>query len=168
MKPSYNALVSGDIILRPIGTVHCPVREPADDCWGGMSSRIELDGGQFAPDCLAGLQEFSHIEVVFFFDRVAETEVHFGARRPRGRADWPMTGIFAQRGKDRPNRIGVTVCRLLAVDGLALVVEGLDAIDGTPVVDIKPYMREFGPKGPVRQPGWASELMAEYWGRSGL
>jgi tRNA (Thr-GGU) A37 N-methylase len=49
------------------------------------------------------------------------------------------------------------------VNGLAIKVEGLDAIDGTPVVDIKPYMREFGPKGEVRQPVWASELMAEYW-----
>jgi tRNA (Thr-GGU) A37 N-methylase len=74
-----------------------------------------------------------------------------------------MTGIFAQRGKNRTNRIGVTVCRLVAVDGLSIEVEGLDAIEGTPVLDIKPHLREIGPKGPVRQPAWASELMAGYW-----
>src|SRR5579872_599131 len=138
-----------EIVVRPIGIVRNWVREPADDCWGGVSSRIELDGEQFRPDCVAGLEAFSHVEIVFLFDRVGRPEIEFGARRPRGRADWPMTGIFAQRGKSRPNRIGVTVCRLVSVDDLEIVVEGLDAIDGTPVLDIKPYIREFGPKGLV-------------------
>ena len=74
-----------------------------------------------------------------------------------------MVGIFAQRGKDRPNRIGVTVCSLLGVDGLTLRVRGLDAIDGTPVLDIKPVMRGFLPRGEVREPEWAGELMKGYW-----
>ena len=72
-------------------------------------------------------------------------------------------GIFAQRAKGRPNRIGVTVCRLLAVEGLTLTVQALDAIDGTPVLDLKPYMAEFGPRGEIRQPAWSRELMAGYW-----
>ena len=72
-------------------------------------------------------------------------------------------GIFAQRAKARPNRLGVTTCRLERVDGLTLCVAGLDAIDGSPVLDIKPHMREFGPRGDVRQPAWATELMADYW-----
>ena len=72
-------------------------------------------------------------------------------------------GIFAQRAKGRPNRIGVSVCRLIRVDGLVLTVQGLDAIDGTPVVDLKPYMVEFAPRGEVRQPSWSHELMAAYW-----
>jgi tRNA (adenine37-N6)-methyltransferase len=87
------------------------------------------------------------------------------ARRPRGRADWPEVGIFAQRGKNRPNRIGVTVCRLLSVRDLTIEVEGLDAIDGTPVLDIKPYVSGFAPKGAVREPAWARELMETYWGK---
>jgi tRNA (Thr-GGU) A37 N-methylase len=85
------------------------------------------------------------------------------ARRPRGNAAWPEIGIFAQRGKSRPNRIGISTCRLLGVDGTRLLVSGLDAIDGTPVLDIKPYMREFGPRGEVRQPRWAHEIMGGYF-----
>jgi tRNA (Thr-GGU) A37 N-methylase len=74
-------------------------------------------------------------------------------------------GIFARRGKDRPNRIGTTICRLLAVEGTKLRVEGLDAIDGTPVLDIKPYVSGFGPQGEVREPAWSREIMEEYWSR---
>jgi len=65
--------------------------------------------------------------------------------------------------KGRPNRLDVSVCRLLAVNGLILTVQALDAIDGTPVLDLKPYMTEFGPRGQVRQPAWSHELMAGYW-----
>ena len=72
-------------------------------------------------------------------------------------------GIFAQRAKDRPNRLGLSVCRLLGVDGVRIDVAGLDAVDGTPVLDVKPWMAEFGPRGPVRQPTWSRELMAGYW-----
>jgi tRNA (Thr-GGU) A37 N-methylase len=86
-----------------------------------------------------------------------------GARHPRGNRDWPAVGILSQRAKGRPNRIGVTVCELVAVDGLELRVRGLDAVDGSPVLDVKPYMAEFAPRGPVRQPAWSSELMQGYW-----
>jgi tRNA (adenine37-N6)-methyltransferase len=71
-------------------------------------------------------------------------------------------GIFAQRAKDRPNRIGVSVCRLVRVDGLDVHVGGLDAVDGTPVLDLKPVMAGFLPRGELREPEWASELMAGY------
>ena len=72
-------------------------------------------------------------------------------------------GIFAQRAKDRPNHIGATICRVVSVAGTTLEVAGLDAIDGTPVLDIKPYMREFGPRHEVVQPAWSHELMAGYY-----
>ena len=62
---------------------------------------------------------------------------------------WPKVGIFAQRGKNRPNQIGVTICKIVSVEGLSVHVEGLDAIDGTPVLDLKPWVAEFGPRGPV-------------------
>jgi tRNA (Thr-GGU) A37 N-methylase len=74
-------------------------------------------------------------------------------------------GIFAQRAKNRPNRIGVTVCRVLRVEGTTLHVQGLDAVDGTPVVDLKPWVHQLGPRGSVHQPAWMDELMAEYWTR---
>jgi tRNA (adenine37-N6)-methyltransferase len=153
-----------EIALKPIGIVHSPIREPLDDIWGNVTARIELDPSRFTAESLSGLDAFSHVEVIFLFDRVvANDEIHSGARHPRGRTDWPKIGIFAQRGKNRPNRIGVTVCRLIAVDSLSIEVQGLDAIDATPVLDIKPYMREFAPRGEIRQPAWSTELMSEYW-----
>ena len=149
--------------FNPIGMVHSPVVEPGDDIWGGVKCRIDLDSSRFTPDCLLGLADFSHVEVVFLFHRVAESEIATESRHPRNRPDWPKVGIFAQRGKNRPNRIGVTICRLLAVEEVSLEVEGLDAIDGTPVLDIKPYMQEFAPRGEIRQPKWVNELMRGYW-----
>jgi len=154
------------LTVTPIGVVRSRIRQTEDDVWGGVTSRIEVDRSRFTSDALAGLAEFSHVEVVFVFDRVEEEAVTVGARRPRGRPDWPLVGIFAQRAKNRPNRLGVTVCRLVAVRELTVEVASLDAIDGTPVLDIKPYMIEFAPKGPVRQPPWSTELMSRYWQRS--
>ena len=137
--------------------------EAIDDDWGQNRSVIELDSAQFKSDALAGLDAFSHAEVIFLFDKVPPDNVETGARRPRGREDWPLTGIFAQRGKNRPNRLGVTICKITSVEGSRVHVEGLDAIHGTPVIDIKPVMREFLPRGDIRQPSWVAELMDAYW-----
>jgi tRNA (Thr-GGU) A37 N-methylase len=156
--------VHSAIELNPIGIVRGSVALPVDDIWGGRLCRIDLDASRFTPACLFGLSDFSHVEVIFRFHLVPDSRIETGARRPRNREDWPETGIFAQRGKNRPNRIGVTVCRLVRVEGLSLEVSELDALDGTPVLDIKPYMREFAPRGEVVQPAWSSELMANYWG----
>jgi tRNA (Thr-GGU) A37 N-methylase len=149
--------------VEPIGVVRGGRVEVVDDDWGGVEATIELDGTRFTADVATGLDGFSHVDVVFLFHLVDPTEVHLGARHPRGREDWPRVGILAQRAKIRPNRIGVTTCELVGVDGLALRVRGLDAIDGTPVLDVKPYMVEFAPRGDVHQPRWATELMREYW-----
>ena len=155
--------MSDAVVLNPIGIVNGGRREPIDDDWDAVEATIELDAAQFKPDATASLGDFSHVEVVFHFNRVPDAEINAGARHPRGRKDWPLVGIFAQRGKGRPNRIGVTVCRLLSVNGLTLHVRGLDAIDGTPVLDIKPVMTGFLPRGAIREPDWARELMAGYW-----
>jgi len=149
--------------VRSIGVVRSDRTEAVDDDWDEVATSIELDGAQFAPDVVAGLDGFSQVDVIYLFHLVDEGDVNLGARHPRGRPDWPLVGILAQRAKARPNRLGVTTCRLLAVDGLALRVEGLDAIDGTPVLDVKPNMAEFWPRGEHRQPAWATELMAGYW-----
>lgn len=155
--------VSVMLALQPIGVVHSPVNEVIDDVFEGVRSQIELVSSSFTSESLEGLDQFSHVEIVFVFDRLTDAEIYSGARHPRGRKDWPKVGIFAQRGKNRPNRIGVTICRLIGVNGLEIEVEGLDAVNGTPVLDIKPYMREFAPRGPVHQPAWATELMSTYW-----
>jgi tRNA-Thr(GGU) m(6)t(6)A37 methyltransferase TsaA len=129
---------------------------------GDVVSTIALEAG-FGPEALAGLDAFSHLEVVYRFHKADAAEAASGARRPRGNPDWPLVGIFAQRGKDRPNGIGLSICEIVSVEGTTVTVRGLDALDGTPVLDLKPVMREFLPRGEVRQPAWADALMANYY-----
>jgi tRNA-Thr(GGU) m(6)t(6)A37 methyltransferase TsaA len=148
--------------ITPVAHVSSPRSEPVDDDWAGVESTIELTP-EFGPDSLRGLGEFSHVEVVYLFHLVDPGAVSRGARCPRGNPDWPEVGIFAQRAKSRPNRLGVSSCELLGLEGTTLRVRGLDAVDGTPVLDLKPCMREFAPRGEVRQPAWAEELMADYY-----
>ena len=152
--------MSQAISLLPVAFVRGGRAQPLDDSWNSETARIELDT-RFGPEALSGLEAFSHTEVIFHFDRATKEET--GARHPRGRADWPLVGIFAQCGKDRPNRLGVSVCKLLSVKGTVLTVRGLDAIDGTPVIDIKPVMKGFLARGEIRQPQWADEIMKDYW-----
>ena len=151
------------IEIAPIGFVRGGRIDPVDDHWGDVEATIELDPERFGPEALAGLEAFSHLVVLFHFHKVAEAAVETGARHPRGRTDWPKVGIFAQRGKARPNRLGVSVCRIRSVGATSIDVAGLDAIDGTPVVDLKPYMKSFAPRDMVREPSWAEEIMADYW-----
>ncbi|WP_329598497.1 TrmO family methyltransferase [Streptomyces pseudovenezuelae] len=125
---------------------------------------VPVDADRFRPEALAGLDGCSHLEIVRHFDRVPVERIEIGARHPRGNTDWPPVGIFAQRAKNRvPTRLGVSRCRLLRTDGLDLHVQGLDAVDGTPVLDLKPYLAEFGPLGPTDQPAWATELMRDHY-----
>ena len=151
------------IILEPVGIVRGGRVEAEDDGWGAVEAEIVLDPARVSPDSTLGLASYSHVTVLFHMHKVAEEKVERGARHPREREDWPKVGIFAQPARSRPNRIGVTTCELLAVDGLTLRVRGLDAIDGTPVIDIKPTITGFAPRRPVREPDWVRELMARYW-----
>ena len=152
------------IALEPVGVVVGGRTEPIDDDWGGVHAVIRLDGAQFGADAVAGLDAFSHVVVVFQFHQVDPADVQSGARRPRGNPHWPEVGMFAQRARMRPNRLGVSTCRLTDVAGLDLHVQGLDAIDGSPVLDVKPFMREFEPPdAEVRQPAWSTELMRGYY-----
>ena len=151
------------VIFGPIGHVSSPRTGPVDDGWGDITATITLDAARFSPEALQGLQQFSHVEVVYVLDRVGADRVQTAARHPRDNLAWFKVGIFAQRAKGRPNRIGLSVCQLVDVYGLTLVVRALDAINGTPVLDIKPYMAELAPRGEVRQPAWSHELMAGYW-----
>jgi len=148
--------------MESIGVVEAERQKPEDDYWGGSRARIVLRD-TIDEQALDGIEEFSHVEVLFHFDRADPAKIVQGARHPRNNKDWPAVGIYAQRGKNRPNRIGSTVCRVLGREGRTLVVGELDAIDGTPVLDIKPVMREFLPRGDVKQPAWSSELMRVYW-----
>lgn len=148
--------------VQPIGFVEAARKQAEDDFWGGEEASIHLTP-EFTSEALAGLADFSHVEIIFLFHQVDPSKIVTGARHPRNNPSWPLTGIFAQRGKNRPNRIGSTICRVLRVEGTRLYISELDAIDGTPVLDIKPVMVEFLPRQQVRQPDWSRELMSSYW-----
>lgn len=148
--------------MTPIGVVKNDRTEVADDHWADVIAAIELSA-ELPEDALEGIETFSHVEVIFFFDRVPESKIVSGARHPRNNRRWPRVGIFAQRGKNRPNRIGATIVPVHGHEGRTLFVRGLDAVDGTPVLDIKPVMREFLPRTAVEQPAWVAKLMANYW-----
>jgi tRNA-Thr(GGU) m(6)t(6)A37 methyltransferase TsaA len=150
------------IPLEPIGFVRNERTSPQDDDWSRVASTIELAPHLEAESWL-GLDSFSHAEVIFYFNQVNEQKIVSGARHPRNNPDWPLIGIFAQRGKNRPNRLGLTVVEIVRLEDRKLYVRNLDAIDGTPVLDIKPVMSEFLPQGEIRQPDWSHELMRNYW-----
>lgn len=148
--------------VAPIAFVSATRKSTEDDFWGGQMAEIRL-ADHIDPSSLQGLEAFSHVEILFLFHAVDPTKLVYGARHPRNNPDWPQVGIFAQRAKGRPNRIGSTICRVSGVERGTLKVLELDAIDGTPVLDIKPVMTEFLPRTTVAQPEWATELMANYW-----
>jgi tRNA-Thr(GGU) m(6)t(6)A37 methyltransferase TsaA len=149
------------IILQSIATVHNIRREAIDDHWGDILSEITLES--FVPtEAFAGIKAFSHLEIIFYFDKVDDSTVVFSGR-PRGNPDYPLMGIFSQRKKDRPNKIGLCTVELLEYNERTIMVKGLDAIDGTPVLDIKPVFKEFLPPKEIKQPAWVTDLMKNYW-----
>jgi tRNA-Thr(GGU) m(6)t(6)A37 methyltransferase TsaA len=147
--------------LRPIGVVRCAVAEGRDEDWGDVVSELELD------DALAGgldgIDDFSHVLVVYWMHEASFDLARDLVRRPRGRDDMPERGIFAQRAKHRPNPIGVTAVAVVGRKGATLTVRGLDAIDGTPILDIKPYFPAFDRVDAATVPEWAERLMRGYF-----
>ncbi|ANY75268.1 tRNA-Thr(GGU) m(6)t(6)A37 methyltransferase TsaA [Paenibacillus ihbetae] len=152
-----------EFIIKPIAYVRNSRTEIEDDQWGSIVSEIELVDDLNASS-LEGIDEFSHLEIIFYFDKVADDKIQYEARHPRNNKEFPMVGIFAQRGKNRPNKLGLTTVELLEHHHNKLIVKNLDAIDGTPIMDIKPVMREFLPNREVKQPEWSKKLMEDYWG----
>jgi tRNA-Thr(GGU) m(6)t(6)A37 methyltransferase TsaA len=150
------------VTLSPIATVKNTRQLVEDDHWGGIASVIVLDSS-FTEEALLQIDEYSHAEIIYYFHLVEDDKIETGARHPRNNQDWPKVGIFAQRGKNHPNRLGATIVKIIKREGTQLFVQGLDAIDGTPVLDIKPVMKEFLPCEEIRQPEWATELMKNYW-----
>lgn len=150
------------INLEPIGYISTNRKVIKDDDWGGVVSEIKL-AKDLSPDTLDGIESFSHLEVIFYFDQVEDQKVVWGSAYPRGNEAYPKVGIFAQRKKSRPNKLGLTIVKLLERVGDIIKVQGLDGIDGTPILDIKPVMKEFLPREETRQPEWASDLMKGYW-----
>lgn len=124
------------IKIRPIGVVRT---KAAPEEVKGRKIRSELVISEGLEEALEGVEGFSHLFVIFWMDRLPATGRGVMKVHPRGRVDIPLQGIFATRAPNRPNPIGLTVVRLLGREGNILRVEGLDAFDGTPILDIKPY-----------------------------
>ena len=147
--------------VEPIGVVRNAVATATDEGWGGVASEIRLRPE--LADGLQGLEGFSHVVVIFLMHEASfEPDQHL-VRRPRDRAEMPRLGIFAQRARHRPNPIGVTTVSLEAVQTGSLLVRGLDAIDGSPVLDIKPHVRVFDSPARPTQPEWLGRLMKGYF-----
>ncbi len=151
-----------DCTIHSIGTVINDRNDLSDDFWGGIVSEIRLDPA-FPESALEGIDAFSHVEIIYLFHKAVSDTPMTGADHPRENPRWPATGIFAQRKKNRPNFIGTAMATLIRKEGTSIFVRDLDAINGTPVIDIKPVMKEFLPRGPVAQPTWADELTENYW-----
>ena len=144
-----------------IGVVKSPVKDPIDENWAQVIAEIQLID-VLAPG-LTGIEQFSHLVIVFFMHRYTFGPAADLVRRPQERVDMPEVGIFAQRAKHRPNPIGITAVELIEVRGPVLVVKGLDAIDGTPVLDIKPYVPAFDSRPTAVVPSWIKRLMENYF-----
>lgn len=149
------------ITMTPIGYVQNNIHEKGDEGWGKVESVINLDpvykGG------LTGLADFSHAMIITFLHEADFNPQVQLVRRPRGLPEMPLIGIFSQRNKDRPNAIGVTTVRILSVMEDNLTVSGLDAIDGTPVLDIKPYFPKFDCRENAINPDWVEQIMEKYF-----
>ncbi|MBO3736641.1 SAM-dependent methyltransferase [Actinoplanes flavus] len=156
-------MASETFSVEPVAHVIGGRTEPTDDYWGGTQAIIRIVDSKFPADATQGLEEFSHLEVVFRFHLTDPSDLHPGARAARDNPDWPAVGIFGHRNMRRLNWLGVSRCRLIKVDGLDLHVEDLDAVHGTPILDIKPWFTEFGPRGDVRQASWSHEMLTSYF-----
>lgn len=149
-----------EIVMKPIGYVHNDVANIKDVSWGQDVSVIELEEEYYSG--LEGLSDFSHAIILYHLDKaVYDKEKHL-QRRPQNRDDMPLVGIFSQRGKDRPNRIGMTSVQIVNVEDTQLTVKGLDAIDSTAVLDIKPYYPVYDKKDAI-VPEWVDRLMEHYF-----
>ena len=143
-----------------IGEVKSPVTEAVDMNWGAVISEIVLKP-EFAPGLL-GLGDFSHAMILTFLHEAKYVpEVHL-RRHPQERQDMPFLGIFAQRARHRPNRIGVTACEIVEVTEDTIKVGALDAINGTPVIDVKPYVPVYDRKD-ATIPEWMENMMKGYF-----
>ncbi|MFI0859586.1 TrmO family methyltransferase [Streptomyces smyrnaeus] len=133
-----------------------------DDFKGGIESIIRL-APEYPMETLRGIEEFSHLQVTWFFSEGLPGDVALHARSPRDNPNWPATGTFVHHNHRRPARIATSFPKLLNVEGRDLHVTDLDADDGTPIIDFVAVFKEMLPRGPVTQPSWPSEMLASYW-----
>lgn len=143
------------LVLEPIGWVRNSISTKQKVVWEEIESQVVIE--ERFSQALAGLEEFSHIIVLFWFHKKKREGIPLRVH-PRGRKDMPLVGVFATRAPVRPNPVGLTVVELLERQGNTLRVRGLDAYDGTPVLDIKPYLPQSCLVEKVRVAPWVKRL----------
>ncbi len=143
---------SEPIEITPIGVVRSRERDVRRQDWSHVRSDVELRPE--LADALSGLDGFSHVIVVGWLDQIPAELRERRQAYPGGDERLPLLGSFALRGA-RPNPVAVTVCRLRGIEGSTLRVEGLDLVDGTPVLDVKPYIAVYDAVPDAKLPRWA-------------
>jgi len=141
--------------LNFIGYVKNGILKQPEAGWNNVVSKIIIE--KKFTDALDGIEGFSHIHVLYWADRLPRGKRPLKIR-PRRREDMPLLGVFATRSAYRPNPIGLTVVKLLRREGQVLQVRGLDAFDGTPVIDIKPYVPHSDVILDAKNPRWSQKL----------
>ena len=150
--------------MKPIGVVHSPIKRnleaPIQPKYSDFEGEIEV-----YPEFALGLKDidgFSHITVIFVFDRCTDYELLTYPYMSDAKK-----GVFATRSPYRPNRLGISVLQLIGIDGNRLKVVGLDILDGSPVLDIKPYVAGFSRKGEESKSGWLGQRPEKTDGKKG-
>lgn len=146
--------------IEPIAFVRNNRTNIEDDNWGDVVSEIVISE-KISDESTKGIDQFSHLEIIFYFHLADLAKINISATHPRDNKKFPKVGIFAQRKKARPNLLGSSIVKLIKSEKNILTVSGLDAVNGTPVIDIKPVIKEFIPTGEITQPEWATELMKD-------
>ena len=144
----------GRIQLKPIGKAKNTTKKPALAGWKNLITEIVLDK-RYAKG-LDGIKDYSHVIIVYWMKQ--EKECHL-KHHPQGRADIPYGGIFACRCPQRPNRIAISTVKLLSRKNNSIRVKGLDILDGTPILDIKPYTPHYDRVNKARVPAWVNRLI---------
>jgi len=142
-----------EIKIKPIGLVKNNVKEHRFGDWKNEISEISLN--KEYEEALDGIEEYSHLNVVFWMDQVKTCKIK---HRPQGNEEVPVVGILACRCPARPNPIGITTVKLLGRKDNKIKVIGLDVIDNTPIIDIKPYTPQYDKVEDVKTPGWIDKL----------
>ena len=139
--------------IEPIGYAENGEHDVARQDWSLVRSTVRLRAGLGA--ALLGLEDYSHVIVIGWLDRIPDELRQRPQAYPAGDTGLPLQGALALRGGARPNPLAVTVCRLLGIEGDTLRLEGLDLVDGTPVLDVKPYIAYYDSVPKARLPKWA-------------
>lgn len=145
---------NGTITIRPLGLAKNKVDKPTLPGWKDVITEIVID--KKYTKGLDGIEDYSHVIVVYWMDK--EKECHL-KHHPQGREDIPFIGIFACRCPQRPNRIAISTVELVGRKGNVLIAKGLDIVNGTPILDIKPYTPQYDRVDKAKVPKWVNKLV---------